>query len=87
VSRENRGGIDLLLADVVLPGMSGSDLTERVREICPLVKVLYITGFDTHLAREHGVDPASDTIVMKPFKQDVLLAKVRQVLDAKAQGG
>jgi PAS domain S-box-containing protein len=78
--RENKGGIDLILADVVLPGMSGADLVNRIREFSPSTRVLYVTGFDAALAIQHGVDPARDMVVMKPFSQELLAAKVRQVL-------
>lgn len=85
--REHRGGIDLILADVVLPGMNGADLVARVREFCPAAKVLYVTGFDAHLAVQHGVDPARDPILMKPFNQELLSARVRQILDAAGASG
>ena len=78
--RENKGGVDLILADVVLPGMSGSDLVNRIREFSPSIRVLYVTGFDAALVIQHGVDPKRDVIVMKPFSQELLAAKVRQVL-------
>jgi two-component system cell cycle sensor histidine kinase/response regulator CckA len=80
---ENKGGIDLILADVVLPGMSGSGLMNRIREVSPSVKVLYVTGFDAALAIQYGVDPARDVVVMKPFSQELLAGKVRQVLGSK----
>ena len=78
--RENKGGIDLILADVVLPGMNGSDLVNRIREVSPSIRVMYVTGFDAALAIQHGVDPKRDVIVMKPFSQELLAGKVRQVL-------
>jgi PAS domain S-box-containing protein len=86
--REHSGRVDLILADVVLPGINGADLVARIRESCPQAKVLYVTGFDERLAIQHGVDPARDAILMKPFKQELLAAKVRQILDAaKTSGG
>jgi two-component system, cell cycle sensor histidine kinase and response regulator CckA len=83
--RDNKGGIDLILADVVLPGMSGSDLVNRIREFSPSTRVLYVTGFDAALAIQHGVDPARDVVVMKPFSQELLAAKVRQVLGSEGK--
>ncbi len=85
--RDRQGGIDLILADVVLPGMSGSELVNRMREFSPGVRVLYVTGFDSAQAIQHGVDPACDVMVMKPFTQEFLASKVRQVLDSKGESG
>ena len=84
---EHRGEIDLVIADVVLPGMNGAGLVARIREACPAAKVLYVTGFDAALASQHGVDPERDAVVMKPFRQELLAAKVRQVLDAAGTSG
>ncbi len=81
--RDHLVGIDLILADVVLPEMSGSELVNRMRTFSPDVRVLYVTGFDSAQAVQHGVDPARDVMVMKPFSQEFLASKVRQVLDFK----
>jgi len=85
--RQNKGGIDLILADVRLPNMSGSDLVSRIREFSPSIKVLYVTGFDAALAIQNGVDPKRDVIVMKPFSQELLALKVRQVLGLPGAAG
>ncbi len=85
--RDRQGGIDLILADVVLPGMSGSELVNRMHEFFPAVRVLYVTGFDSAQVIQHGVDPARDVVVMKPFTQEFLASKVRQVLDVEGVSG
>jgi DNA-binding NtrC family response regulator len=72
----------MVLTDVVMPNMNGFELGNRIAEMSPAQKVLYMSGFrDTPLA---GVEQERERLFLhKPFTPDVLLAKVREVLDAK----
>ena len=73
---------DLLLTDLVLPGMSGPELAERLRRRHPVLKVLYMSGYtDDALARRHKL-PAGSAFIGKPFGLDDLQAKVEEVLSA-----
>jgi PAS domain S-box-containing protein len=73
---------EMVLTDVVMPNMNGFELGNRIAEMSPAQKVLYMSGFrDTPLA---GVEQERERLFLhKPFTPDVLLAKVREVLDAK----
>jgi two-component system, cell cycle sensor histidine kinase and response regulator CckA len=73
--------IDLLLADVVMPGMSGRDLAAEFESLRPRIRVLLMSGYAGQLARCH-LSPYSKTYLAKPFSVHVLLRKVREVLDA-----
>jgi PAS domain S-box-containing protein len=73
--------IDLLFTDMVMPGMSGADLAERLMATHPEVRVLYASGYtDDAIIRGNEVD-ASVPYVPKPFAAEVLLSRVREVLD------
>lgn len=72
--------IHLIVTDIVLPGMSGAVLMKQVLGFKPGVKVLYVTGFDRESAVKYGVDPIFDHILVKPYKQDALAGKVREIL-------
>jgi PAS domain S-box-containing protein len=71
---------DLLLADVVLPGMSGQRLAERMRDDNPALKVLYISGYSESIVLRDRAEPAH--FLGKPFNVETLLDKVQQVLGA-----
>jgi signal transduction histidine kinase/CheY-like chemotaxis protein len=73
---------DMVLTDVVMPNMNGLELGNRIAEIHSGQKILYMSGFrDTPLA---GVEQERERIFLhKPFTPDVLLAKVREILDAR----
>lgn len=72
--------IDLLLTDVVMPGINGKDLAERVRQVRPDLKVMYMSGYSgTHL-ESTGMAPEA-MLLEKPFTQDELAARVRAALD------
>ena len=79
-----RPDVALLLTDVVMPGMSGRELSDTALERRPLLKTLYTTGY-TRNAIVHGgvLDPGID-LIQKPFTADQLARKVRSVLDAPA---
>ena len=81
---EARGGvIDLIITDVVLPGMSGRDLVERVAAVYPGIPTLFMSGYSRDVMDNHGVPNAGVALLQKPFSPEALLLKVREVLDAQ----
>jgi PAS domain S-box-containing protein len=80
---DHRGKIDLLLSDVVLVGMSGRELSERMRIQMPTLKVIYMSGYTDDAIVRHGVLTESAEFLQKPFSSDHLLHKVRAVLEKR----
>jgi len=72
--------VDLLLADVVMPGMSGRDLADEFESLCPHARILLMSGYAGQLAWCH-LSPHGKTYLAKPFTVRILLRKVREVLD------
>ncbi len=78
--------IDLLLTDVVMPGMDGRSLAERVQRVNPGVRVLFMSGYTDDRLQTHRVDAAEAPLLTKPFTQEQLLRQVRAVLAAAPSG-
>ena len=76
------GVIHLLLTDVIMPGMNGRELAQRISEIRPNVKVLYMSGYTENVIGHDGMLDASVRLLQKPFNLRDLKSKVREVLDA-----
>jgi two-component system cell cycle sensor histidine kinase/response regulator CckA len=76
-----RGQIQLLLTDVVMPGLSGPDLAERVHHDHPSVRILYSSGFVDAAAEGHGGLGTGAPFIAKPYSLKALTQKVRDVLD------
>jgi CheY-like chemotaxis protein len=76
------GRIHLLLTDVVMPGMSGPELSERVTSLRPDTRVLFMSGHTDDVTFRHGVATASTAFLQKPFSPSALAMKIREVLDA-----
>lgn len=82
VAARHRGPIHLLVTDVVMPGMSGRALAERLARERLGLKVLYVSGYTDNAIIHHGVLDLGIAFLQKPFTQDSLAQKVREVLDA-----
>jgi PAS domain S-box-containing protein len=74
--------IHLLLTDVIMPGMNGRELAQRITEIRPNVKVLYMSGYTENVIGHNGTLDAGIRLLQKPFNLRDLKTKVREVLDA-----
>jgi two-component system cell cycle sensor histidine kinase/response regulator CckA len=74
--------IDLLMSDVVMPGMSGRDLADRLRDCRPGLKVLFQSGYTGEVILRHGVLRTGVAFLQKPFRLDALAKKVRAVLES-----
>jgi CheY-like chemotaxis protein len=74
------GPLDMLLTDVVLPGMNGKELSERLKQFRPDLKVLFISGYTADVIAEHGVLERGVAFLHKPFSPEELASKVREVL-------
>jgi PAS domain S-box-containing protein len=75
------GEIHLLLTDVVMPGISGKESSERMKKVRPNLKVLSMSGYTADVIAQRGVLDGSVAFLHKPFSPVELAAKVRQVLD------
>jgi CheY-like chemotaxis protein len=74
--------IDLLLTDVVLPGMNGRQLSDAMKAQHHDLKVLFMTGYSRNAIVHQGrLDPGVE-LIQKPLSQGVLAAKIRSILDA-----
>jgi two-component system cell cycle sensor histidine kinase/response regulator CckA len=79
---EAGGRVDLLITDVVMPGLGGRDLVAHVRETLPTLRVLFVSGYTEEGVRKHGVLDADSAFLEKPFTAERLAQTVRELLDS-----
>ena len=77
------GTIDLLLTDVIMPGMSGRQLAEEILKQRPETKIMYMTGYTDDMVVQHKVLEPGVQLLQKPFNRTELAFKVRSTLDGK----
>ena len=77
------GNIDLLLTDVIMPGMSGRQLAENILSKRPQTKIVYMTGYTDDMVVQHKVLEPGVKLLQKPFGRVDLALKVRSTLDGK----
>ncbi|MEI7745317.1 MAG: ATP-binding protein, partial [Chloroflexota bacterium] len=78
------GGIDLLVTDVVMPGMSGPELATEFRRLYPAAGLMFMSGHTDDLIARHGLQSEHTLLLGKPFARDRLLGMVRTALDARS---
>jgi len=81
VSKAHGGQIDLLLTDVVMPGMNGPELAKELSDSRPSMRVLYTSGFTNSAVAERGVAVEETVFLAKPFSSAALTAKVLEALE------
>src|SRR5262249_35596021 len=82
VSNGHTGPIHLLLTDVIMPGMNGRELAQRISSLRTEIKVLYMSGYTESAIGHNGTLDAGITLLQKPFTLPALKATVREVLDS-----
>jgi len=77
-----KGKIDLVVTDVVMPSLTGPQFTQRLAGLRPTTKVIFMSGYPDNSIVHHGVLEKGIAFLAKPFTSEVLLRKVRELLDA-----
>jgi PAS domain S-box-containing protein len=81
IARAHDGALDLLVTDVVMPGMSGPEVAQAVSPLRPGLQVLYMSGYTDSAIVHHGVLDEATAFLQKPFSSAELTAKIRGLLD------
>lgn len=75
---------DLVLTDIVMPGMSGRELAEELMRSYPRLRVIFLSGYTADMVLRHGIEEDRVTFLQKPYTADGLSRLVRTVLDAES---
>lgn len=83
VAKQSKSKVELLLTDVIMPGMNGKVLADKLRSKCPGLKVLYMSGYTDNAIIQYGVLETGMNFIQKPFTPTALKRKLRELLDEK----
>ena len=78
-----RMGVDLVMIDVVFPGMDGVELANQIREGWPDQRILFTSGYAAQILAEHGLETLDVPFLAKPYTRDEALAKIKEALAAR----
>ncbi len=82
LAEEHTGELNLLITDVVMPGMNGRELSEQLKTLYPEIKTLFMSGYTANVIAHRGVLEDGVCFIPKPFSRKDLAAKVREALDS-----
>jgi signal transduction histidine kinase/CheY-like chemotaxis protein len=83
IAEHQQGAIDLVLTDLVMPGMSGQQVAERLQMKYPHIRVLFMSGYTDDIIVRNGMAVSDVSFLQKPFSPAGLTRKVREVLDSR----
>lgn len=83
IAHQHAGEVHLLMTDVVMPGMNGRELAEKLTAVYPNLKSLYTSGYTANVIAHHGVLDEGVQIIQKPFSMKELAIKVREALASR----
>ncbi len=81
ISQEYNKPIHLVISDVVLPGMNGKELTEKLISQYPDIKAIYMSGYTDNIVVQHDIIDKGEEFFQKPLRPGLLLSKVRSILE------
>ncbi|HKV82757.1 MAG TPA: response regulator [Candidatus Sulfotelmatobacter sp.] len=84
IAKEHGSSLDLVLTDVIMPGMSGADLVAHLRASHPNVAILFTSGYAGDLVTRAGVPDAETLVIHKPYTRKDLLTRIRATFDERA---
>ncbi len=82
LAAQHSGPVHLLMTDMVMPGISGRELAERIGQLRPGIKILYMTGYTNQAVVHHGLLETDAIVLQKPFTLTALASKLREILAA-----
>jgi two-component system cell cycle sensor histidine kinase/response regulator CckA len=82
LAERHSGGIHLMLSDLVMPEMNGRDLAKELASLCPDTLCMFMSGYTGDTIAHHGVLDEGIPFLHKPFSQQDLATKIREVLDS-----
>ena len=86
LAREHAGSVELLLTDVIMPGMNGPDLAKAICTNAPEIKCLFMSGYTDTAITHGGVLEPGIHLIQKPFSLEELAARIREVLEVRLSG-
>lgn len=87
LATQQAGALNLLLTDVVMPGMGGRELAQHLSVIKPDLKILFISGYIDNVGLHVGHEEGSSSFLQKPFTPEALARAVRELLDTRSRSG
>jgi two-component system cell cycle response regulator CpdR len=82
ILQDSKKGFDLLLTDIVMPGMDGIELARKAAELKPNLKIMFITGFSAVALDKQKQEPTRTRVLSKPFHLKELVTQVDEILSA-----